>query len=561
VDVRLDDVVLRALERAPERRYQHATEMKTRIEGLDQPAPAPACVPSLAWLVLFWPAELVLRLVPPALALGPYHESRILLAFNGLVALVLCVCAFVFRADRRGAALRTAIGATLVVGALATLARESVVFPSLFGLMAAPETPLELWFLRGLLVLVAFEGLRLWLGGRAALRAFGVGGRRSDVWAALGAAAVVAGAMFEATWVWAGVVQCLAVLAVDPPAAPLAAKPATLVRPPRGLRTLLGRVVLPVLVAISAWVMSAYTRDWSWYGVLASSLVLALAVAGYLQQTIAPEVLEELRQESALLRVLRALSALVVLSIGAMGIGAAALGAEPKSPVQAAGPSGDRLRQLTELVAASAREPNDPLRDLPARVQGATLTWDLMDVFPETRIERPRPQPFEAALLVLLAPALLVWTRRYQKSWSGCWRHSLEVLLIVLVGWAGSLPVRAFLPLAGPASGKPLVLASSFPFSREHASANLRSVLELEGYRVQSSELRSYSDREGAVLSYERLRAQGSGSPCPVIECELAGDIGHWGAGVRLEAGDVPERARAGARDLLARLLKQTREH
>lgn len=39
VDVRMDQVVLRAMAREPERRYQHATEVKTDVEGLGTPAP------------------------------------------------------------------------------------------------------------------------------------------------------------------------------------------------------------------------------------------------------------------------------------------------------------------------------------------------------------------------------------------------------------------------------------------------------------------------------------------------------------------------------------------
>src|SRR5205085_2300616 len=34
VDVRLDEVVLRALERAPESRYQHVSEVKTEVESI-----------------------------------------------------------------------------------------------------------------------------------------------------------------------------------------------------------------------------------------------------------------------------------------------------------------------------------------------------------------------------------------------------------------------------------------------------------------------------------------------------------------------------------------------
>ncbi|MEM7313831.1 MAG: protein kinase [Planctomycetota bacterium] len=39
VNVRLDDVVLRALAKEPERRYQHATEVKTKIEQIGDPKP------------------------------------------------------------------------------------------------------------------------------------------------------------------------------------------------------------------------------------------------------------------------------------------------------------------------------------------------------------------------------------------------------------------------------------------------------------------------------------------------------------------------------------------
>ncbi len=47
VDVRLDDVVFRALEKEPERRYQHASEVKTRVERLSGPAERPGNRPVL----------------------------------------------------------------------------------------------------------------------------------------------------------------------------------------------------------------------------------------------------------------------------------------------------------------------------------------------------------------------------------------------------------------------------------------------------------------------------------------------------------------------------------
>src|SRR5262249_38070049 len=45
VDVRLDDVVLRSLEKEPERRYQQASDVKTDVERISSTAAAAATVP------------------------------------------------------------------------------------------------------------------------------------------------------------------------------------------------------------------------------------------------------------------------------------------------------------------------------------------------------------------------------------------------------------------------------------------------------------------------------------------------------------------------------------
>jgi len=547
IDVRLDEVVLRALERAPERRYQHATEMKTRIDGLGQPAQAAAAVPSLAWLILFWPAELIFRLVPQALGLGPQHEQQLLLAFNGLVALVLFSCAFVFRADRRGAALRTALGATLVVGAIVTLARESVVFPSLFGLMQAAETPLEMWFVRGLLGLIAFEGLRLVLSGRAALRA-------------LGAGAVVLGAMFEGTWAWVGLVQCLAVLAVDPPAATPPEKRDARLRPPRPLRTLVGRIVLPVLVAISAWVMPLYTSGWGWFGVVASSLVLALAVAGYLQQSLPDELREELRASPGALRVLRSFAAFVLLSIGAIGLGAAMRAETPRPVQEETLLLNERVQELARLVASNASEAVDPLTRLPERAQRSRMESATLGAVDRPQEPERRPSGPDGMMLVLVAPALLVWTRRWGASWTGCWRYSIEVLAVVLLGLAGSLPVnRVLIAAKAPLETRPLVLEASLPLGLDRSRERLEHELEACGYHVQRRVLRTYGDAEGPVMRVETLRVRRAAGPAEQLEIDVAGDSNNWASAVRIDAGSPSADAREECRELLKSLLQRTR--
>jgi len=47
VDVRLDEVVLRALEKEPERRYQQASEIKTRVETITQTPPVAGAAPNV----------------------------------------------------------------------------------------------------------------------------------------------------------------------------------------------------------------------------------------------------------------------------------------------------------------------------------------------------------------------------------------------------------------------------------------------------------------------------------------------------------------------------------
>ncbi len=49
MDVRLDEVVLRSLEKEPDRRYQHASEVKLEVETIGQdpvPPPVPAAIPA-----------------------------------------------------------------------------------------------------------------------------------------------------------------------------------------------------------------------------------------------------------------------------------------------------------------------------------------------------------------------------------------------------------------------------------------------------------------------------------------------------------------------------------
>ena len=57
VDVRLDEVVLRALEKDPERRYQHASQVKTAVDTIAGSAAPPPGANGEAQ----WPQEILAR--------------------------------------------------------------------------------------------------------------------------------------------------------------------------------------------------------------------------------------------------------------------------------------------------------------------------------------------------------------------------------------------------------------------------------------------------------------------------------------------------------------------
>src|SRR5881628_1384900 len=79
IDVRLDEVVLRALEKEPERRYQHASEVKTDVESISGPAvvqrgqpPTVRPISKARWLWLVGALSMLLLWI----ALGNLIRSR-----------------------------------------------------------------------------------------------------------------------------------------------------------------------------------------------------------------------------------------------------------------------------------------------------------------------------------------------------------------------------------------------------------------------------------------------------------------------------------------------------
>jgi hypothetical protein len=221
-----------------------------------------------------------------------------------------------------------------------------------------------------------------------------------------------------------------------------------------------------------------------------------------------------------------------------------------------------RVQELAALVASNASEGIDPLARLPERVQRSRMesaTIGAADAPPEA--ERTPSGP-DGMMLLLVAPALLVWTRRWGSSWTGCWRYSVEVLGIVLLGLAGSLPVSRVLGAAraGPQS-QPLVLEASLPLGLDGSRERLERELEACSYHVQQRVSRTYADAEGPVLRIETLSVRRAAGPGKQLEIDVAGDSGHWASAVRIDAGPVSADAREECRELLTRILQRTRRN
>jgi predicted Ser/Thr protein kinase len=99
VDVRLDDVVLKTLEKEPERRYQQASQLKLEVENISSPTfrPAPIAAPKLPVQRSFFRQVLLLPLI---------------IAFVGILALVVYS---LFPSDSWDAGVRQNITAVTVI--------------------------------------------------------------------------------------------------------------------------------------------------------------------------------------------------------------------------------------------------------------------------------------------------------------------------------------------------------------------------------------------------------------------------------------------------------------
>lgn len=116
IDVRLDDVVLRALEKEPARRYQQAGEVKTEVEIIARTAPPPVAPPAVSGRPRRWWAPLALGLfllgtLGTLLLMTVSYRHELALIFGGLALALALVFGCLSWQERlsKGVVLATAL--------------------------------------------------------------------------------------------------------------------------------------------------------------------------------------------------------------------------------------------------------------------------------------------------------------------------------------------------------------------------------------------------------------------------------------------------------------------
>ncbi len=134
IDVRLDDVVLRALEKEPARRYQQAGEVKTEVESIARTTPPCAAAPAMAEHPRRWWAPLALGLfllgtLGTLLLMTVSYRHELALIFGGLALMLALVFGCLSWRERlsKGVVLATAL--IFIAGGLTVAILTGVALP------------------------------------------------------------------------------------------------------------------------------------------------------------------------------------------------------------------------------------------------------------------------------------------------------------------------------------------------------------------------------------------------------------------------------------------------
>lgn len=135
IDVRLDDVVLRALEKEPARRYQQAGEVKTEVETIARTAPPPVAPPAVSGRPRRWWAPLALGLfllgtLGTLLLMTVSYRHELALIFGGLALALALVFGCLSWQERlsKGVVLATAL--IFIAGGLTVAILTGVALPA-----------------------------------------------------------------------------------------------------------------------------------------------------------------------------------------------------------------------------------------------------------------------------------------------------------------------------------------------------------------------------------------------------------------------------------------------
>jgi Protein kinase domain len=562
VDVRVDEIVLHALEHEPERRYQHAADVKTdvesvahggepeaaRAEGRDAapagtPAPAAAAAPRLSVVsaVVRLLAGLVLVDVAAAILLNSASGWAEDLLGLAVMCAVFCwpllLYGAVYLVDAEGEDALSdpqAVGVDVLcwlaagVGALAFVGGLVNNFQEPGGMLAATGG--------GLLVAQALGlwWLRRW-AGRHPQRARALGGAfESKVQSERERRAAREAARAKGGKGWLGS-SALVIVGGTPPAevqraAAEAAElvgadaPAPAAAPRRSWRRSFWRLWVIAAMLIwppIAWMLAGQMATAGWEGVAAGALLIAATAWCFVQIVVrgTPTLRDALRGEPAWLKALRALLAWPLALAGAVLLGLLVLERWERDSEHylsdARSPQAVYAGGRNEVGSALALVARAPLQGFDREVEHAFFGRGMPPV--ETEVLAV------AGVLLLLASAAVSTLRLPgAKAWDTCWWPIVLVPLLLVVGlrlsaaWAASLHQAERWPSRVSVSGE-----QSFATSIERTRDRLGDALEAEGLQLhagQTSKLKSATD--GRELGTEIVMA--FETPEPWVRWDLA---------------------------------------
>ncbi|HEX5009147.1 MAG TPA: serine/threonine-protein kinase [Planctomycetota bacterium] len=282
------------------------------------------------------------------------------------------------------------------------------------------------------------------------------------------------------------------------------------VRPAPSLGRRLGITGIGVAMVIwpaAAWIFAGMLASSGWDGVAAGAALMAVTAWWFVQILVhsSPTLRDALRDEPVLLRVLRQMVAWPLVVAGVLLLGATVVERWERGTQHYVSPS----RSPAALFDGDRNEVADALARLPSGMLEG-FDRDAQSNYYSTGPMPPMPEESGAMGVMCLLGFALASTLRFPglAGWDTCWRPVVLAPLLLLVGlrlagaWNGLEHEGEEFPARVPVAGE-----QSFDMSAERARSALRTVLATTGLHEHAEQTARLMTPGGGALGTEYMVA------------------------------------------------------